>query len=114
MGPHTVKFCHMHEPVRIDLLGDYADAGSNRHQTHDLGLYVRRKTRVRKRCNVYRFKLPTGTHAHGAVGPADMRAGFFKLIDQSAQVLEHHVLIGDVAARNRAAIINVPASILSG
>ncbi len=86
--PQAVELGHVDEAVRVDLLGDDADAIGQGQKHRDLALKIGGKARIRQRRDIDGAEIAVAGHLHGVVFDLEARTRGFERVDQRREVLE--------------------------
>ena len=79
LGSHAVQFLRMHKAVLEDRFSDDADAISDRHENHHLGLQIGWKSRIGQSRHIDAFDLAVSLHSDAVIIGRQDYAGFRKL-----------------------------------
>ena len=89
---HAPQLRHVHEPLRINLLGHHAHALAHGHHGHHLRLQIRRKPGKGERRDLHPFQPAVRAHPDGSIRRFHRDVRFNQGVNQPAQVLADRAL----------------------
>ena len=98
--PHALQFADMHEAVFKNGLGNPAGSFSLGHQSHELGLHIRREPRKDAGPDINRLNPLGADHPQATILFQNFHPGTLQFADQGFEVLTDGILHHHVAARD--------------